>query len=114
MTPAYVYRGTITRVIDGDTFEALVDLGFEVHRKLTIRVRDLRCPERGTEEGRRVTFHAFALADATPRIVLRSHKDQQSFARWICDVWMDGDPHYPGRTYADALRERITWTDPGM
>lgn len=109
MIPVYVYRAKATRVIDGDTFEALADLGFEVHRRITVRVKDLRCPERFTAEGAVVTAAAFALLTAAPEIVIRSYKDQQSFARWVCDVWM-GD----GSLYADALRAAVTWTDLGQ
>jgi endonuclease YncB( thermonuclease family) len=108
MTPAYIYRATVHRVIDGDTFETLVDLGFEVHRMVTVRVKDLRCPERFTTEGKAVTAAAFRLLGSAPQIVVKSYKDQQSFARWICDVWLAD-----GRTYSEALAASVVWTDPG-
>jgi hypothetical protein len=76
-----------------------VDLGFEVRRRVTVRVKDLHCPERFTPEGDAVTAAAYALLHATPQLVVRSYKDKQSFARWVCDVWMAD-----GRLYAEALQ----------
>lgn len=104
----YGYRARVERVIDGDTFEALVDLGFRVHTRITVRVLDLRCPERHTTEGIAVTAHAIALLSEQPYVFLRSYKDVMSFARWVCDVYLPD-----GRTYQEALAERVTWTDPG-
>jgi endonuclease YncB( thermonuclease family) len=33
----YDYKSKVTRVIDGDTIEALVDLGFDTWKQVTIR-----------------------------------------------------------------------------
>lgn len=41
------YRATPLRVIDGDTFVALVDCGFFGRHEAHIRVADLNAPERG-------------------------------------------------------------------
>lgn len=41
----YEYEGTCLRVIDGDTIEAKVDLGFYVSTVKTIRIRGIDCPE---------------------------------------------------------------------
>jgi len=39
------YRATVLRVLDGDTFEAMIELGFRVHTKQRIRVLKLDTPE---------------------------------------------------------------------
>ena len=49
--PAYRYRAALLRVIDGDTLELDVDLGFSCHYRATVRLRGLNCPEIGTEAG---------------------------------------------------------------
>jgi len=41
----YEYNAYIVRVIDGDTFEAKVDLGFNMAFKATFRLKDIDTPE---------------------------------------------------------------------
>ncbi len=98
MTPAYRYRAHLVRVIDGDTYVLDVDLGFRVHSHVTVRLRGLDCPEPSTAEGRRAAAAALVFLGTGPLIV-ESYKDAQSFARWVCDVWV-GD-----QLLADMLRK---------
>lgn len=46
------YYATVLRVIDGDTFEALVDLGFGIEQKFKIRLDGVDTPEVNTDEGK--------------------------------------------------------------
>lgn len=49
----YVYRMTVDRVVDGDTIDATVDLGFSVFVKERIRLLGINAPEtRGTSRER--------------------------------------------------------------
>ena len=49
----YEYRARITRVIDGDTVEAEIDLGFHVTLTVTLRLAGINAPEtRGKERPR--------------------------------------------------------------
>jgi len=41
----YKYRAKMIRVIDGDTIEALIDLGFEIATRKTIRLHGINAPE---------------------------------------------------------------------
>ena len=34
----YTYHATVDRVVDGDTVDALIDLGFDTHKKVRIRM----------------------------------------------------------------------------
>ena len=34
----YTYKAKVTRVVDGDTVDALIDLGFDTHVKKRIRL----------------------------------------------------------------------------
>ena len=49
----YIYRATIDRVVDGDTVDAFIDLGFDTHVKKRIRLPGLdtwECRTRDLEE----------------------------------------------------------------
>lgn len=41
----YEYKGTITRVVDGDTVDATLDLGFGIKFSLRVRIDDYDAPE---------------------------------------------------------------------
>ena len=45
MKPQYRYRGTLRRVVDGDTIDLQVDLGFHVLMRLRFRLKDIDTPE---------------------------------------------------------------------
>ena len=49
----YEYRAKITRVVDGDTLKALVDVGFNMHHDVTLRLYGIDCPETRTRDLRR-------------------------------------------------------------
>jgi endonuclease YncB( thermonuclease family) len=92
--PAYRYRATLQRAIDGDTYILRIDLGFHASVAITIRVRGLNTPElHGTDRPLGLASKTAAellLANAKV-IVLETYKDEQSFARWIADVYVDGE-----------------------
>ncbi len=47
----YTYRAWVTRVLDGDTIEAVIDLGFGVRSVQTLRLRGIDAPELVTADG---------------------------------------------------------------
>jgi micrococcal nuclease len=97
MKPTYVYAATCVKVIDGDTLDLLVDLGFRAFEKVRVRLRGYNAPELSTPEGRAKQTYARDVLmppiGEPPQLTMQSYKDQHSFERWICDVWMpDGTP----------------------
>lgn len=48
----YTYRAWVTRVLDGDTIEAVVDLGFGFTTTQVLRLRGIDCSELVTKEGK--------------------------------------------------------------
>ena len=46
----YIYRGKLDRVVDGDTVDALVDLGFDTWKKVRIRMMGMNAPESRTRD----------------------------------------------------------------
>lgn len=95
----WTYKARVIRVIDGDTYEMFLDLGFHVHRVVRVRLKGVDTPELSTPEGKDarqyVEWH-FARAD---EIVVRTLKflPSRSFTRWVAEVYLDG------RSLADIL-----------
>ena len=64
----FVYQGRIERVVDGDTFEATIDLGFDIRSAETVRLhgvdtREVHGVAHGTEEYRRGSEHRAFVED---------------------------------------------------
>ena len=96
MEPAYRYMAEASRIIDGDSLHARIDLGFRVTVTLPLRVRGINSPELNTPEGQAAKQWAIGELLDKPLVVV-SHKDRQSFARWIADVWT------PDGSYAQRI-----------
>ena len=46
----YTYQAQVTRVVDGDTIDALVDLGFDILKSIRIRLAGMNAPESRTRD----------------------------------------------------------------
>jgi endonuclease YncB( thermonuclease family) len=108
MDPAYVYRAEVLDVHDGDTYTVRVDLGFKTAITIQCRLHGVDTPELkvGTKPNPpglaardfvKVTLTNDVWLTYNP-IVIQSYKDNRSFERWVCDVWLQD-----GRKLADVL-----------
>lgn len=90
----YEYRARITRVIDGDTVEAEIDLGFHVSLTVTLRLAGINAPEtRGTERPRGLAATRYLeallhnLAGDTRVLTVRTRKDvTEKYGRYLADL----------------------------
>mgnify|MGYP003650767462 CR=1 FL=1 len=75
----YQYRIKVLRVVDGDTVDARIDLGFKVHHNIRIRIYGLNTPEvrtRDLEEKKRGFAAKERLKEMiaeADKIILQSH-----------------------------------------
>lgn len=86
----YHYRAELVRVIDGDTIDVDIDLGFDRMRtRKRLRLLGVDAPERGQAGYLEAKLFTEALlASATLIVVNTVSKD--SFGRWLANVWCDG------------------------
>jgi len=89
----YEYRALITKVYDGDTLTADIDLGFGVIlRKQKLRLRGINAPEvrgRQREDGL-VTRDRLRDMVYNQTVIVRTHKDRKGkYGRWLADVYID-------------------------
>lgn len=71
---SYLYKVEVINIIDGDTLDLRIDLGFHVERRGRFRLANLNCPEINNREGRaaRDFLHARLLSAKT--IVVKTQK----------------------------------------
>lgn len=48
-TPMYQYSCTVKRILDGDTFEGMIDLGFKIYMDKSVRLKGFDAPEKNSK-----------------------------------------------------------------
>ena len=93
----YEYGCTVERVVDGDTIDVVIDLGFSCMYKSRVRLYGIDTPEsrtRNKDEKARGKLAAKFLSDAVSSgsVVLKTKlKDSRGkFGRVLATVWVDG------------------------
>jgi len=88
----YTYSGKIFRVIDGDTCVVMIDLGFKIFHKATLRLLDIDCPESRTRDlvekarGKEATLFTKNAIDGKDVIVKTTKDKKGKFGRMLADV----------------------------
>lgn len=102
----FEYYGICTRVIDGDTVEIHIDMGFEIHHTIRVRLLNVMAPEifSGPTEVRAKGKIAKDYLDSLLRgkyVKIQTVKDHTSFNRYIATVWVDE----PADFFSDGLTD---------
>jgi micrococcal nuclease len=79
---------TLDRVIDGDTLDVIIDVGFRFTTRQRLRLLELDTPERGEPLWREATEQLRALVTNQPLTVTTVKQD--SFGRWLAHVEVNG------------------------
>lgn len=72
--PSYLYRATLDQIIDGDTFDLSIDLGFHVDRRGRFRLADIDCPELPSPSARAARDFVFNCLGSAKTIVVKTQR----------------------------------------
>jgi micrococcal nuclease len=86
----YEYKAVVDRVIDGDTVDFIVDLGFSVFLKIRGRLADVDTPERGHKDWHLATDTCKGLLEKAKggkkgEIIIKTNKTGK-YGRWIVQI----------------------------
>lgn len=87
------FRAVCRNVVDGDTYDFLVDLGFYAYAYVTIRIKDFDAPEMfhpKTPGEKELGLRARARVEElilNKACVIVTSKDTQTFGRFVADVY---------------------------
>ncbi len=102
----YTYRAMVKRVVDGDTIDVLVDLGFDVHIRQRLRLYGINTPEtRGKtrEAGLKSKDFVIQWIGQHQGIVIKTFKDKRGkFGRMLAVINGPGT----GLSLNDELTDR--------
>ena len=93
----FSYRvNKVTKVVDGDTIDVVIDLGFDIMYKSRVRLFGIDTPESRTRDKVEKKYGLLAkqfLKDHLKgKIVIKTHKDNETgkFGRILGEIFVDG------------------------
>lgn len=85
----YVYAATVVRWVDGDTLDAVVDVGFAATRIERLRLYGVNTPGRAEPGWSAASAAAATLAPVGTAITIRTHHARaETFGRYVAEVWL--------------------------
>lgn len=99
MSHLYAYEAQLLNVVDGDTYDFQVDLGFNTYKKLRVRLLEVDTAEiygvkMESEEykrGQRQKEFVFAKLNSADTIVLKTYEGDETgkYGRYLAEVFVD-------------------------
>lgn len=100
----YNYTAKIVKVVDGDTMDALVDLGFNMTMRIRLRVMELDTPELFRPKSEAEALHAAEARDRAIQllneksVIINTFKDPSAYNRYSAKITMSD-----GRDFAQVM-----------
>lgn len=94
----YTYKGTIKRIIDADTMDAEIDVGFNIKVNVRIRIKGYDAPESfrpscDTEKEHAIKATEKAKELLIGELIFKTYKEGV-YNRYIADIIINGDINY--------------------
>ncbi len=94
----YEYKGNVKKVIDGDTLDVVVDLGFGIYHEVRVRLLGVDTPEIFHPVNEKELKHGQAAKDFVSNLVMNksillvTRKDKQGkYGRYLADIAYETD-----------------------
>jgi len=111
--PSYVYAVRVESVIDGDTFWAVVNLGFGAFTRQKFRLSGIDTPELDTPQGQKAKRYVQRFLGIGSTVVVRSMKSDK-YDRYLADVFFLAGARSPKRILKEGLFLNQDLLDKGM
>lgn len=85
----WTYQANVLKVIDGDTIDVAIDLGFSIHFKTRMRMLGVDTAEKITAYGK-VTKSILVTALEGKMVRVEVSKPDK-YGRYLCKVWLNSD-----------------------
>lgn len=92
MEDQYVRKATVLGVVDGDTLDVSLDLGFDIGYKLRVRLYGIDTPERGKPGAAEATAWLKDKLPVGKQVTLQTVKDKkEKYGRYLATVLSDSN-----------------------
>lgn len=89
--PNYIYKAKIVNIVDGDTVDAIIDVGFQITIAQRLRLNRINTPEKNSKDEAVKTAALAAQEFTTQRIlnkdVVIGTRKSDAFGRYLAEVY---------------------------
>lgn len=109
----YEYSATVTRIVDADTVEMIVDLGFKMTTKGRFRIKGFDAPEtwrpkckEEKEHGELATKFASGLL-LNKKVIIKTDKDPIGiYGRYVAEVFLEDGSNFANIMINEGFQKR--------
>ena len=89
-TKLYNYKATVERIIDADTVEFTIDVGFKTYMRMNMRLAGIDAPEMRTQEGKDAKVWLEGQLPIGHEVTLDVFKVADKYGRYLAYVTYNG------------------------
>lgn len=86
----YNYTARVIKVVDGDTIDVEIDLGFDIWHKTRLRLAHIDAYEQNTVMGKQATAYLKACMEQVPVVEITTYKPDK-YGRYLAEVFVKGN-----------------------
>ncbi|MBU0468469.1 MAG: thermonuclease family protein [Candidatus Omnitrophica bacterium] len=109
----YTYCARVIRVVDGDTLDVNIDVGFGIWLHERLRLKSINAPEAMTNAGKYSKQFLAKYLSKCPNIIIRTSKEGM-YGRWLADVFALKNCIDPYKIAAEGEYLNQTLLDEGL
>lgn len=81
------YKAYLHKVVDGDTIQVILDLGFKIFHQEILRLRQIDAPEISTNAGKESARELKKILEGLPFLIVKTHTEDR-YGRYLADVFL--------------------------
>lgn len=85
----YTYKGKVVKIVDADTVDVNLDLGFDISKKVRCRLAGIDAPELNTTAGKEAKAFLVAQLPVGADVSIGS-KEYDKYGRSVADIYYGG------------------------
>ena len=89
-TNLYNYKAKVEKIVDADTIDVTLDLGFKVYMGTRLRLAGIDAPEMKTQEGKDAKAWLEAQLPVGHEVTLSIYKTKEKYGRYLAYVTYNG------------------------
>ena len=109
----YTYSARVIRVVDGDTLDVNIDVGFGIWLDERLRLKSIDAPEAMTNAGKYSKQFLKKYLSKCPYIIIRTSKEEM-YGRWLADIFALKDCSDPYKIAAEGEYINQVLLDEGL
>lgn len=89
MTEDYIRNAVVVKILDGDTIDVSVDLGYHLTTSARLRFNRINAPEMNTAAGKAAKAFIMGNLKVGDPVTIQTHKDPtDKYGRWLAEIWL--------------------------